>query len=484
MSKNIDLLNVVYSDVPSVQLPQAGGGTAEFYDVSDTTAAASDVAAGKYFYTANGQRTAGTGSGGGTAEVELKLVNFCDYNAKLLYSYTAEEWASVSTLPANPSHDRLTAQGWNMTKAEIDTVLSNYPNRRIWIAQYYKTTSTASELDIELLSAERLSPYLGIAVNGTVTIDWGDNSATETMTGTSLTTQVRKQHTYAATGTYTIKIYATSGTYAFYGTSSISTINNNNTSTLNINAVYSSALRRVFIGNNASVGAYAFYCCRGVEEIMLPNTITSIGNYAFSGTNANAAVVIPSTVQSVGNYAFYDNANLYTLICLEGVQTLGNYALQAQHIGRVYLPTTLTTINTYACQGWFLAEEIEIPDSVTSIGTYAFRTARLCQKLYISDSVTSIQTYAFGDFISLAEVTIGASCTSIAANAFYNCLGMKAFHFKRTSPPTLSNSNAFSSMPSDCKIYVPYSADHSILNAYKTASNWSTFSSRMLEDPA
>lgn len=453
-------------------------------DVTGDTVAADNLLTGYTATGADGEPVVGAYVPSGTAEVELKLVNFCDYNAKLLYSYTAEEWADVSTLPANPSHDRLTAQGWNMTKAEIDTVLSNYPNRRIWIAQYYKTTSTASELDIELLSAERLSPYLGIAVNGTATIDWGDNSATETMTGTSLTTQVRKQHTYAATGTYTIKIYATSGTYAFYGTTSISAINNNNTSTLNSNAVYSSALRRVFIGDNASIGQYAFYCCRGVEEIMLPNTITSIGTYAFSGTNANAAAVIPSTVQSVGSYAFYDNANLYTVICLEGVQTLGNYALQAQHVGRVYLPTTLTTINTYACQGWFLAEEIEIPDSVTSIGTYAFRTARLCQKLYISDSVTSIQTYAFGDFISLADVTIGSSCTSIAANAFYNCLGMKAIHLKPTTPPTLSATSAISSMPSDCIIYVPYTADHSVLNAYKSASNWSTYASRIMEESA
>ena len=34
-------------------------------DISDTTAVASDVAQGKYFYTANGTKTAGTSSGGG-----------------------------------------------------------------------------------------------------------------------------------------------------------------------------------------------------------------------------------------------------------------------------------------------------------------------------------------------------------------------------------------------------------------------------------
>ena len=37
-------------------------------DITDTTAVASDVAAGKYFYTAAGVKTLGTGSGGGGGE--------------------------------------------------------------------------------------------------------------------------------------------------------------------------------------------------------------------------------------------------------------------------------------------------------------------------------------------------------------------------------------------------------------------------------
>lgn len=65
MSQNITLLGASYSDVPSVVLPKTGGGTASFVDVTDTTAAAADVASGKYFYTASGVRTAGTNSGGG-----------------------------------------------------------------------------------------------------------------------------------------------------------------------------------------------------------------------------------------------------------------------------------------------------------------------------------------------------------------------------------------------------------------------------------
>lgn len=72
MSQNITLLGASYSAVPAVTLPKTGGGTATFTDVTDTTAAASDVASGKYFYTSGGVRTEGTSSGGGTVQVGTK----------------------------------------------------------------------------------------------------------------------------------------------------------------------------------------------------------------------------------------------------------------------------------------------------------------------------------------------------------------------------------------------------------------------------
>lgn len=71
MAQNITLMGASYSAVPSVLLPKTGGGNASFTDVTDTTADASDVASGKYFYTASGVRTLGTASGGGSSNWTL-----------------------------------------------------------------------------------------------------------------------------------------------------------------------------------------------------------------------------------------------------------------------------------------------------------------------------------------------------------------------------------------------------------------------------
>ena len=60
MAQNVIINGVTYSNVPEVDIPKSGGGTASFFDVSDTDTVASDVTNGKYFYTAAGVRTQGT----------------------------------------------------------------------------------------------------------------------------------------------------------------------------------------------------------------------------------------------------------------------------------------------------------------------------------------------------------------------------------------------------------------------------------------
>lgn len=96
MSQNITLLGASYSAVPSVNLPKTGGGTASFTDVTDTTAAASDVASGKYFYTAAGVRTAGTNSGGGGSSMNVQVAQSTSRATSSTYTSVVSLTCSVA----------------------------------------------------------------------------------------------------------------------------------------------------------------------------------------------------------------------------------------------------------------------------------------------------------------------------------------------------------------------------------------------------
>lgn len=60
MAQSVVINGVTYSNVPEVDIPKSGGGTAKFTDITDTTAAAGDVLSGKYFYTSGGTKTQGS----------------------------------------------------------------------------------------------------------------------------------------------------------------------------------------------------------------------------------------------------------------------------------------------------------------------------------------------------------------------------------------------------------------------------------------
>ena len=60
MAQNVVINSVTYQNVPEVNIPKSGGGTAKFTDVSDATAVAADVLSPKTLYKADGTKVTGS----------------------------------------------------------------------------------------------------------------------------------------------------------------------------------------------------------------------------------------------------------------------------------------------------------------------------------------------------------------------------------------------------------------------------------------
>lgn len=103
----------------------------------------------------------------------------------------------------------------------------------------------------------------------------------------------------------------------------------------------------------------------------------------------------------------------------------------------------------------------------------------MLQAVEIGRNITSIGSYAFSYCYSLASVVIPQSVTSIGGSAFRYCYGMAFYDLSQaTAVPSLANTNAFSSIPSDCKIIVP----DALYDTWIAATNWSSYASQIVKD--
>ena len=495
-------------------------------DISNDTVTAAALKKGYTAHGADGTAITGTLDVG-----EASDVVFIDYDGTVIDSKTKAEINAMTSdfdLPANPTHTGLTAQGWNWTVAQLKAQLTAIPNQKVYVGQMYISASGATEIDIELVDNLALSPYLCIGIDGSVTIDWGDNSATDTVTGTDTTSRKYTQHVYQTTGNYTISITVNSGTFRFYVTNQCPILTDKNTSSQYASKKYSSSIKRIRLGENvdndsifrdhyslesitipssitkiassAFNGCYSltsvtipagvtsiwnsvFYYCYSITSITIPSSVTSIKNNAFGYCSSLVNISIPSSVTSIEYSAFYQCLSLTNVIIPSGVTNIGNNTFQnCFPLASIVIPSGITSIGNYAFASCYSITDIIIPSEVTSIGDYAFSNCYSLTSITTQSKITSIGEYTFTSCFSLTSITIPSSVTNIGNSAFYKCYSMLEYHFEPTTPPTLGTS-AFTNIQSDCIIYVPYSEDHSILEAYQTATNWSAYASYMQEEP-
>ena len=211
-----------------------------------------------------------------------------------------------------------------------------------------------------------------------------------------------------------------------------------------------------------SIGEYAFSDCKGLTSVTIPDSVTSIGGRAFYNCSEikevhisdlakwceisfgdNAAnpiyyakklhlegklienLVIPEGVTTIGNYAFYDYETLKSITIPDSVATIGKYAFYGCiGLNSISIPNSVTSIGDGAfssCQGMTSAT---IGEGVASLGYWVFAYCKNLTSITIPNSVTSIGESAFSDCTNLATVTIPNSVTSIGESAFSDCTSL------------------------------------------------------------
>ena len=131
-----------------------------------------------------------------------------------------------------------------------------------------------------------------------------------------------------------------------------------------LDVIYGGHVKKVTVPDGVQALVGSFEGCASLEEVVLPDSLSSIGYGAFDACDSLMSVTIGDGVTTVGDYMFFDCGSLTSITIGDGVTFIGNSAFHSC--------SSLTSI--------------VIPDSVTSIGEGAFAGCESLETVYYRGS--------------------------------------------------------------------------------------------------
>ncbi len=204
------------------------------------------------------------------------------------------------------------------------------------------------------------------------------------------------------------------------------------------------------------VGDGAFYACRTLNSVTIPNSVTYIGDTAFYSCDDLTTVDVGNAVTRIGDGAFF----------------------RCSFLSSITIPNSVTRIGNRAFKYCYSMTSVNIGSSVTEIGEEAFDGCTILNSVTIPNSVINIGAMAFQGCTYMTSVVIGNNVANIGNEAFRWCYSLTSVKCHNTTPPILGENifewGSLEMGPYQLDtLYVPAES----LNLYKEAEQWNLFNS-------
>lgn len=415
-----------------------------------------------------------TGGGDAVESKEYKDVNFFDYEGTILYSYTWDEAKALAKMPPLPDRtsEGLVCQGWNYTLEEMKAQADeDGDNGYADIGAIYTTIDGKTRFFITLDNEESKDiKFCLISVRANITVDWGDGSVEDIAISY---TNFQPYHQYESLGDYVVSVGVKSGSvylgHTDSGESCVCVANE---------YINRYKCRKIHLGNNVLPKNYSFRYLQGLESITMPNGITIEENIWIGVFNGSGIYHFNFPVTKMNNiHAFIEGCWRIRTISLSP-SVLAVRGMIGKGCNLEFLALPKQTVIT-SSQNFHSCTKLRVIKNRCSLSWDAYNYYA-CNSLITwidASSPTVIGNSCFSENYLMTKIAIPPTVTKIESFAFYLCYSMRLYDFTALSAiPSLTNANAFTGIPADCKIVVP----DALVDEWETATNWATYATYII----
>ncbi len=219
--------------------------------------------------------------------------------------------------------------------------------------------------------------------------------------------------------TYAVKVI---DTMAFYGCRGLTSVTiPNSIISMESNALgWCDSLYVVnFNADSCTSMYYAFSGDTNITTINIGQNVKIIPEHAFYGCTGVTSITIPRNIKSIGNSAFAYCTNLTTVNFNADSCTNMGYISDSNYVYYVFGACNVTTVN--------------IGSHVKMIPDGGFSGCANLQSITFPDSLESIGHLSFVNCTGLTSVTIPRNIKSIGDNAFWSCSNLTTVNFNADS---------------------------------------------------